>query len=173
MRTVLDSDTFRSLASDFLEALFARLQEVGVEIPWDWEIDHLCYRVDSVSRYEELKNQFARFGELLIESEVNGRMIATYKLTEPIAFRGWKVGLVELPSPKPSKKVPEGFEHIEVVAPVPLAELEKRYAHLELDRSGLSKKLNPELEIVLGARNVKFHPLSLEEVIRIEKSQRL
>lgn len=32
-------------------------------------------------------------------------------------------------------------------------------------------KINPELEICLGERNLKFHHSSLEEVIKIEKKE--
>ena len=100
-------------------------------------------------------------------------MIATYKLREPLFFLERKIELVELPSPKLGKVVESGFEHIEVVAPVSFEDLEKRYARFTLDRKGLGKEFNAELEIVLGKRNVKFHQLSLESVILLEKDEKV
>lgn len=167
----MDAVEFERRAQIFLQALFSDLQTNGIELPPAWEIDHLCYRVDSPKRYLELKSEFADFADLLTESEVKGRPIATFRLQTAIHFRGWQIPLVELPAPKPSKPTPEGFEHIEVVCDLPFSELEKKFGHLHLDRSGLEKPINPELEIVLGERNLKFHHQSLAEVIRLEQQQ--
>lgn len=164
---------FQDEARIFLRALFADLSRHGVAIESHWDIDHLCYRTPTLARYEELKTQFAAFADLLIESPVNGRAIATYHLRSPVVYEGHRIDVVELPAPKPSKPTPEGFEHIEVVCDVPLAELEQKYLHLPLDRGGLQKDFNQELEIALGARNLKFHHLSLASVIRVEAHARV
>ena len=47
-------------------------------------IDHICYRTSSSDNYEKSKNQISTIAILLIESQVNGRNIATYRLNEPI-----------------------------------------------------------------------------------------
>lgn len=159
---------FQAQAHDFLGRLFEDMAAHKIEIPRHWKIDHLCYRVSSIDRYQILKNEFSKFGRLLIESDVNGRPIATYKLNEPIVFFSGVIDVVELPAPKQGKPTEEGFEHVEIVCDVPFAELEKRYGHLTLDRGGLKKEINPELEICLGKRNLKFHHQSLEEVIAME-----
>ncbi len=165
----MEQKAFSAAALDFLNRLFVEVKRNQIEILRTWEIDHLCYRVDSLSRYQELKEEFAKLGDLLIESEVNGRPIATYRLSEPIQFEGWRIDVVELPAPKPLKPTPEGFEHIEVVCDVPFAVLEKKYLHLQIDLSGLKKDFNQEFEIRLKAGSVKFHHISLGSVIETEK----
>lgn len=164
----MQTHEFHAQAQAFLILLFKDMAEHKIDIPEHWKIDHLCYRVASQSQYEKLKNEFANLGRLLVESEVNGRPIATYKLHQPILHLGSVIDVVELPAPKPGKVTEEGFEHIEIVCDVPFTELEKRYGHLKLDRGGMKKEINPELEICLGPRNLKFHHRSLEEVIAME-----
>ncbi len=160
-------------ANEFLSHLAADLNFNKIVLLPDWDIDHLCYRAPSDERYEVLKNIFSSFSELLIESPVNGRLISTFKLDVPIAFQDWLIDLIELPAPKAGKVTPEGFEHIEVVCDVPLTELQSQYSHLNLDLGGLRKPFNQELEIVLGQRNIKFHHMSLESVIRFEATGRV
>ena len=161
---------FNLLALDFLRLLFADLEQKQIVLPAHWDIDHLCYRTSSLTQYEELKTTFSGFAKLLIESDVNGRPIATYKLHQAIHFKEWLIDVVELPAPKASKPTPAGFEHIEVVCDVPFAYFEKQYSHLNLKMDGLKKDFNQEFEIFLGERNLKFHHLSLESVINLEKS---
>lgn len=162
---------FEELAVEFLEKLFKTLADSKIEIASHWDIDHLCYRVDSLDRYEELKNNFLTFGRLLIESDVNGRPIATFKLNSSVVFKEWSIDVVELPAPKPSKPTKEGFEHIEVVCDESFSDLEGKYKHLKLDLGGLKKDFNQEFEIDLGERNLKFHHMSLESVIRVEENK--
>jgi len=52
-------------------------------------------------------------GELLIESMIGGRPIATYRLTEPLTFRDFKIRCVEVPCPKPGRPYQSGWEHVE------------------------------------------------------------
>lgn len=169
----MNESSFHSLAQEFLGELFKELAFLHIKIKPHWDIDHLCYRVENLERYEILKQNFVSFSRLLTESEVSGRPIATFKLNSPVIFDGRMIDVVELPAPKPGKLTPEGFEHIEVVVDVPFAELEKQYGHLNLDRGGLRKDFNQELEICLGARNLKFHHLSLESVVNLEKNTRV
>jgi predicted metalloenzyme YecM len=164
---------FHALAHTFLDALFQDLHTLGVELKPQWDIDHLCYRTDSTEHYQEMKENFSKIGRLLVESPVNGRMIATFKLFSPIVFSSWEIHLVELPAPKPGKIVPRGLEHIEVVIDETFLALRERYPHLSFDQKGLQKDYNQELEMILGERNIKFHHSSLESVVTLEKNERV
>lgn len=164
---------FEEQALDFLDQLFKKLSHENIVIAPHWDIDHLCYRVDSLNRYEELKTLFTSFGKLLIESDVNGRPIATFKLNSAIVYKDWAIDVVELPAPKASKPTKEGFEHIEIVCDEAFSDLEKQYIHLKLDLGGLKKDFNQEFEIDLGERNIKFHHMSLESVIRVEENKKV
>ncbi|WP_235046190.1 VOC family protein [Bdellovibrio bacteriovorus] len=162
---------FNIAAQDFLQRVFNKLDAQNIQLDKHWFIDHLCYRVSSLENYNVFKTQFASFAELLIESDVNGRPIATYKFAEPIRFRDWSIQVVELPAPKPGKVTVEGFEHFEVVADSGFDEIKARYPKAVFSESGLKKDFNPELEISLDELAIKFHPLSLESVIRLEKNE--
>lgn len=164
---------FNELAQVFLLKLFSEIDKNQIEIRKDWEIDHLCYRSKTSESYQQAQEFVSAFAELLIESEVSGRLISTFQLRSPVKFRNWTIHLVELPAPKASKQCADGFEHIEVVCDVSFQALEEKYKHLTLDLSGLKKEINKEFEICLGKRNVKFHHMSLLQVIEMEKNNNL
>lgn len=169
----LRAHNFHAQAEEFLAGLRAELDDRGVHWPDHWDVDHLCYRVESESSYLEMKALLAGLGALLAESEVNGRLIATYRLHRPLEQGDWRVDLVELPAPKPFKITAEGFEHIEVVADEPFETTQRRWLDSDFDHGGLKKILNAELELRLGARALKFHQLSLESVLRLETNKRV
>jgi predicted metalloenzyme YecM len=164
----MNKSQFYSEAQTFLKDLFNDMNKANIRLEDHWEIDHLCFRSDSAESYESLKKEFLNFGKLLIESEVNGRMISTFKLDEPVFYNDWMIDLIELPAPKKGKVTRSGFEHIEVVCDMTFPELIQRYSHVELDQKGLTKDYNQELELCLGERNIKFHHTSLESVVTLE-----
>jgi predicted metalloenzyme YecM/ferredoxin len=120
------------------------------------EIDHACYRVETLETYEIYKKAFAGFATLLTEAAVNGRPIATYKLAEPVRLTDdIAIPLIELPAPKPGKAYAEGFEHLEAVTAKPLK---------------VFLQTNPGIsaEHQFPSGLVKFHEQSLEDIIRQE-----
>ena len=134
-------------------------------------MDHLCYRVESQERYEELKNEFCRFSELIISSDVNGREISTYKLHLPFMLDGNRLAVIELPSPKAGSPYLEGFEHAEFVTDLELKTIPLEFSEYDYDTKGVDKELNAELKVKLAKNfSIKFHNQSLEKVIEIEKS---
>ena len=122
----LSSKNLTEPALDFLALAFAELERKNFVLEKRWPIDHLCYRTSTEDNYLIIKRLFESFSKLLIESEVNGRLISTFKLEAPIVFREWEIGLIEVPAPKKGKLVTDGFA-------------------------------------------VKFHHMSLESVIEIER----
>lgn len=167
------SAEFAEGAKTFLDKIFAKLKENKIQLEKYWNIDHLCYRVSTLEAYETKKINFAQFATLLIESEVNGRMISTFKIKKPIIFRDWEIDIVELPAPKVGKTTMDGFEHIEVVVDVPFSEIKKRYSQVQFDESSLQKVFNQELEINFEGCALKFHYLSLESVVRLEHNTKV
>jgi predicted metalloenzyme YecM len=166
-------DQLTQKADDFFNRLKLQMQERDIVLPPHWSIDHLCYRVDTISAYNNYKQEFSRFGKLLIESEIAGRPIATFKLFEPLSFLNRKIDLLELPAPKAGKTIPEGFEHIEVVCDLPLIKIKEMFNQMAFGESGLKKAFNAELELRLTGMAIKFHNLSLESVIKIENNQKV
>ncbi len=165
-------NTIYDEAGHFLNSLMIDLQQSEVDLK-HWDIDHLCYRVETQAQYFEAQNLFKEMGQLLIESPVNGRMISTYKLHKPIRHSGRTIDIIELPAPKAGKITITGFEHIEVVVDETLTSLSEKYYRIPQDKGGLRKDFNAELELIFSSGALKFHYQSLESVVRIEKNQKI
>ena len=161
------------LSDIFFAHLKQQMRANNVVLAPHWNIDHICYRVESIGRYVEMKSHLACFSTELIESQVNGRPIATFKLHEPLVFEGRKIDLVELPAPKPGKEVLEGFEHIEVVTDATFSDLKSLYSTCHFNESGLSKAFNKELQLSFENYAIKFHHLSLESVVSLEANEQV
>lgn len=160
-------------ASVFLTKAFSQFAGLNFKLENHWHIDHLCYRTASDEQYNKLKNSFAQFSELLIESEVNGRLISTFKLFQPVTFYEWEIDLIEVPAPKLGKKTIDGFEHFEIVCDLTFGEIKNKYSGSKFEESGLNKDFNQELELIFDGFAIKFHHLSLESLINIEKNELL
>ncbi len=159
-------------AQIFLDKLFSELNSLRFDLPKHWDIDHICYRVESEEQYHKMKEVFSSLGQVLIESEVNGRLISTIQLNQPICYQDYQIYLVELPAPKKGKVVKTGFEHVEIVCDLPFADIVAQAPNLAWDQSGLSKLFNKELELCLSSGAVKFHHLSLLSVVNLEKNKK-
>lgn len=163
----LNFSHFKNEALTFLESTFKKITASNIDV-FHWPVDHLCYRTQTEAEYLFYKNELSQFSQLLIESEVNGRFISTFKLFESLKYQSRYIDLIELPAPKPGKITPTGFEHIEFVSPKSLIWIKEKYSHLNLKTAGLKKNFNQELEINLGEGSIKFHNQSLESVINLE-----
>lgn len=166
----MNIETLKVEAQIFLKKVFTEFDSKNFSLESHWHIDHLCYRTATHETYLQLKADFETFSTLLIESEVNGRMISTFKLKEAIDFNGWSIDLIEVPAPKKGKLIKDGFEHFEVVCDLGFEEIKDKYQTYEFDESGLIKDFNQELEIIFSDFAIKFHHLSLESVINIESN---
>ena len=149
----------------FLDQIFQNLENAGVDVS-NYQLDHICYRVETEADYQEKKAILSGLGQILTETEINGRPIATIKLDNPIIYKNRKIYLIELPSPKSGNIYPEGFEHVEFVVDKPLEEFKKQYSHLDFDTNGFSKLVNRDLRLGFQGMSVKFHEHDLEYVIK-------
>lgn len=156
--------------SEFLELIFEGLNKLDIDVS-DRYLDHICYRVSNLKEYNDKKSQLLEIGELLTEADVNGRPIATFKLNEPVEYNSRKIELLELPAPKINTDYKSGLEHVEFVIEEGLDYWINKYSEINFEKSGMNKELNPEIKISLSQDlSVKFHPLSLDKVIEIEKN---
>ena len=140
------------------------------------EMDHVCYRVETDERYNELRRELLRATRLVTPvgepAIVNGRPIATFEFVEPVIADGWNISYLELPSPKEGSPYEEGLEHAEfVVLGGNLKRFRAKHPHLEpfFQTGGMNKALNPELGLKDFDMSVKFHTLALGAVVRIEQ----
>jgi predicted metalloenzyme YecM len=152
----------------FLEELFKRLEDIELDVE-KYELDHICYRVESLDEYKVKKLELESFGELLIESTVNGRLISTFKLHSPIVYKKRSIYLVELPAPKTQHSYKNGLEHAEFVSREPLEKIMARYPQYAFEAFGIHKKINPDITLKLGDFCIRFHNQSLFDVIKQEK----
>jgi hypothetical protein len=144
------------------------------------ECDHVCYRASTQERYQGLRRELANIGTLQSEDIINGRPICIFELHDPLIFNGRTIPCLELPAPKAGSTYAEGWEHLELVVPMvgtatPRSTVEKfiqQYPALPFDLKGMDKIHNPEAGVKIPGTpyQVKFHPRSILEVIRLEKS---
>jgi hypothetical protein len=140
-------------------------------IPLDLECDHICYRIESLARYNHLKEIFQKHGFLRNESLVNGRNICIFQMPSPISYYGLSTECVELPEPKLNSPYKEGWEHAEIVTRKPLIDFIKTFPDLTFETQSLHKKINPEITIKISeATKIKFHEQSILDVISLENS---
>ena len=151
--------------TSFLENIFHHLNTININVE-KYPIDHICYRTESAAQYFHLKKELNDFCELLTESQINNRPIATFKLPVPIIYKNRKIYLLELPAPKPRSFYPAGYEHVEFVIEESLEQFIEKYSNINFDKKGMSKKINPDVRIKFDGYSVKFHLYDLEYVIR-------
>lgn len=189
----------RSEAPGFVRATVAALLERWALDVSAMTTDHLCHRTDSVEQYQTLVDALRGSAdcELLTESNVGGRPIATFKLETPIDCSSGDgeerlVDIIEIPSPKEGRDYRAGLEHVEFVIPSQdgsksmvspessdgqhhalLSGFMEAYPSVPWDTKAIQKKNNPDVSLKIaleqhGTIAVKFHLMALEEVIRHE-----
>lgn len=165
-------DIFGQPLEQFLTRLFHLLDEAGVDVS-PLEMDHVCYRVETLERYKALSHAWRLYADDVHESPVNGRPISVFTLAKPLMRAGRSVSLIELPAPKEGSPFVEGWEHAEFVIGGPsFGPFISRHNHLSanFDLKGVGKENNPELGLKLAPGfQAKFHFLSLARVIEQER----
>ncbi|WGE62470.1 VOC family protein [Actinobacillus equuli subsp. haemolyticus] len=156
-----------------------------------FKIDHLAVRMNDWQTAEQWRSFLLEQGELLKESEVNGRPIALIKRYQPLAFLGQEVSIIELPFPKDKVYPQQGWEHIEIVYPMLKNETVEQWTQRALKQfrllinANLTLKIsqpkvegeqlpNPSIAISVKSATycnpycLKLHPYDINEVIRSE-----
>lgn len=134
------------------------------------QCDTICYRVETNERYEEVKQQLGEKALLLNEVEINGRLIASFALEEPLeAGTQHSISYIELPQPKPGSEYSEGIDHVQFVTRLPLSQFHIKYQNLPFETKGLANELNPLLKLEGNEISVKFHDKHMGAVIELEE----
>ena len=149
----------------FLNRVFSSLDEDDIDIS-SYELDHICYRVETNERYDELREKLLEVGILLTEAQIGGRAISSFKLDKPIIYRNREICCVELPAPKPKRSYVEGYEHVEFVIDVSFEEFMAAHPKISFDMGASTKEINPDITIDYDGFVVKFHHNTLEYVIK-------
>lgn len=82
-----------------------------------FNMDHLAVRMNDVKTAQQWHTLLSTNAQCLKQSEVNGRPIALFKLSQPLEFLGKPISIIELPFPKNKIYPQEGWEHAEIVVP--------------------------------------------------------
>lgn len=149
----------------FLEDIYKNLESDGIDVS-DYELDHICYRVETNDRYDKVKTLLESIGEELTEFEIRERKISTYKLEKPLTFRNKSISCIELSSPREDMFFPESFEHVEFVIKEDFDDFMSKYPNVIFNTEAVNKKINPELIRQYKKIAVKFHHYSLEHTIK-------
>lgn len=153
----------------FISRTSRGLSLIGIDRSELAMMDHLCYRVETDGRYEEMFQRLTEIASHLGSASINGRTIATFELHDYLEVDGWIVPCIELPAPKEESPYPEGLEHAEFVIIGGLERFAEKHAQLPFNRKGMLKDLNPELGLKVNGLSVKFHEQPLGAVVRIEQ----
>jgi predicted metalloenzyme YecM/phosphoglycolate phosphatase-like HAD superfamily hydrolase len=169
--STFNESTFREKALSFTRLLLMELEEFGLSQEFT-EIDHLCFRCHTMEVYEATKSQLSTLGILISEAYVNGRPIACYKLFTPLPVsESLQISVIEVPAPKEGHDYENGFEHLEVVTRGNLSELLSRHEQVPFNLSNLHSNTNPEALLSVKSGTVKFHEVSLEQIIEQEQAK--
>lgn len=156
-----------------------------------FEIDHLALRINDWHTAKQWRSLLLDHGELLKESEINGRPISLIKLHKSLPFLGQNVSIIELPFPKAKTYPQQGWEHIEIVYPMKESETVEQWIQRTLEyfqfliNSDLTLKISqpkvegeqlPNPSIAISVKNatycnhycLKLHPYDISKVIRSE-----
>jgi predicted metalloenzyme YecM len=147
------------------------LRRVGIKLDELAMLDHICYRVETLERYQEMLRLLGGRALLLGEAEISNRLIATFEFEEPLKIDGWRVPYLELPQPKAGSPYAEGLEHAEFVVVKSLRRFQAEHSELPFATGEMRKPVNPGLGLRLKQHHlsVKFHEQPLGAVVRIEQ----
>ena len=143
------------------------------------EIDHVCYRVETVHEYTRITNELSTYGDVIADSMINGRPITTVKLNQPMKYKNWSISCIEIPCPKAGRPYQAGWEHIEIVIGDQhmgclnnksiLETFMSKYSEIEFDTRAIDKEINADVSIEIGQYSCKFHCRPLYEVCEFER----
>lgn len=109
--------TFLNEAQSFLEKAEA---SIPLEYRSPQQVDHLCYRADTVETYKTICKQASKVAHFLTESDVNGRPISCFYVPQGLSASQNTVHVIEIASPKQGTRHKLGFEHIEIFSDKPV-----------------------------------------------------
>lgn len=145
------------------------LEMVGIQRSELSQLDHLCYRTETLEEYYQVLQDFVVLGRNLGEVDVQGRPISVIALHEPIETGGWIIDFLEVAAPKLSSPYPSGLEHAEFVTRGLLEDFEQHHTDLPFIRDAMHRTINPELKYREHDISLKFHQLNIGAVIKIEE----
>lgn len=186
MNTFLSWGDIRKEVESFGVRLQNSLTQLGIlEACKELSICHACVRIKNPDNVTELKEKVSQVGKIISSATVNGREILIIQLDTPLVIADWSISGIELPYPKQSHSYEDGLEHVEFVFSntensmdairekvletiknVSIEELKQKYSYSEDEpQAEGDQKPNPTISIKVNGVGIKFHALSIQDVV--------
>lgn len=145
--------------------------------------DHISLRCHQTETAQRWRRGWQQCGNLMSESQINGRPICLFDLAQPLTVGPWHIDCVELPFPGKTHYPHEGWEHIELVLPgdpetlhlraqalLPATLPEGFYTKFSSPQGEHERLANPTLAVSDGEITIKFHPYTLRQIVDSERN---
>ncbi|MEY4474687.1 MAG: protein yecM [Pseudomonadota bacterium] len=184
MRALKDISELQDLLTDlpdFEQKLFLFAAKLKLDLA-QFHADHIslrCYQTEIAERWHR---GWQYYGNLMSETQINGRLICLFDLSQPLRVGPWQIDCVELPYPGKNHYSHQGWEHIELVLPGDSQTLMQRARALLPDElpAGVRVKfssphgeherlVNSTLAVTDGEITIKFHPYTLRQIVANEQ----
>lgn len=145
--------------------------------------DHISLRCHQTETAQRWRNGLQQCGNLISETQINGRPICLFDLTQSLSVGPWQIDCVELPYPGKKYYPHEGWEHVELVLPGDPQTLMTRarallpatlpvgFTSKFSSPQGEHERLaNPTFAVSDGEITIKFHPYTLRQIIDSERN---
>ena len=186
MNTFLSWGDIRKQEESFGVRLQNALNQLGIlDKCKELLICHACVRIKNPGNTTELKENVSQIGKIISTAIVNGREILIIQLDIPLMVSSWLVYGIELPYSKQNHPYKDGLEHVEFVLPgsentmdvvrekvleimnnISLEELKQKYSYSEDEpQAEGDQKPNPTVSIKVDGVGIKFHALSIQDVV--------
>lgn len=191
MNTFLSWEDIRKQEGSFEVRLQNALNQLGIlDKCKELSICHACVRIKSPDDVTELKENVSDVGKIISSAIVNGREILIIQLDVPLIVGNWSVNGIELPYPKQNHSYGDGLEHVEfvlldtentmdairekvfeIIKNYSIEELKQKYSYSEDEpQAEGDQKPNPTISLKVDDVGIKFHSLSIQDVVGFSES---
>ena len=165
------TESLRRLVGDYVGFFNCRLHllsEIGIDVT-HYPISHLGFRVGTYEEYLELRDGIEKISKANVENVWNGRPISKLLLSKPVPLGPkHELELIELIPPIHDDRYPMGIEHLGFVIGGQYADFRRLHVDVltgQQDQGPLNRPLFVRFD---DERSVKFHRLSLHDVVVAE-----
>ena len=141
---------------------------MGIDIA-GMPLSQLLYRAETLSEYGRLRDQLKKFCSEFVETEFNGRAVSILVLKKPLILKdGFRVSVIELPSPRPAHMYPSGLESVGIHAGKTLLEFYKQHHNKLTGIKDHGRYCKPPFITFDNGKTAKFYDYSLAEIVLLQ-----
>ena len=152
----------------FFSDLLQRMQQQIIHIT-GLPLSHFTYRVDTASKYVELRDALLPYCREFVETQFNGRAVAIHILQNPLVLaEGFKVSMIELPAPREAHMYPCGLESFGIVMRETLAAFKLEYQSVLTGIKDHGEHCQPAFITYENGKTAQFYDISLKEIVHLQ-----